>query len=157
LDTVTERTLFRLTTWGVVLLVALFAADPAMTQDASYSRMNSVKIRINIEDRAITATLEDNETVRDFVSLLPLTITLEDYASTEKIADLPRLSTEDAPTGIDPSVGDITYYAPWGNLAIFYRDFGYARGLVKLGTIDSGAEALDRPGSIRATIELIEK
>lgn len=24
----------------------------------------------------------------------------------------------------------ITYYAPWGNLAIFYRDFGYSAGLV---------------------------
>ncbi|MEH7502625.1 cyclophilin-like fold protein [Neobacillus drentensis] len=23
----------------------------------------------------------------------------------------------------DPSVGDFTYYSPWGNLAIFYRDF----------------------------------
>jgi hypothetical protein len=43
----------------------------------------------------------------------PLTLTLEDYASIEKISDLPeRLSTEDAPAGIDPAVGDITYYAP---------------------------------------------
>jgi hypothetical protein len=32
-------------------------------------------------------------------------------------------------------VGDITYYAPWGNLAIFYRDFGYSPGLVRLGHI----------------------
>ncbi len=30
-------------------------------------------------------------------------------------------------------------------------------GLVKLGMIDSGVEALDRPGRIRATIELMEK
>jgi hypothetical protein len=39
-------------------------------------------------------------------------------------------------------VGDITYYAPWGNLAIFYRDFGYSPGLVRLGRIDSGIETL---------------
>ncbi|ELZ92649.1 cyclophilin-like fold protein [Haloferax sulfurifontis] len=38
--------------------------------------------------------------------------------------------------GVDPEVGDITYYAPWGNLAIFYREFGYASGLVKLGHIE---------------------
>lgn len=48
------------------------------------------------------------------MGLLPLTLTLEDYASTEKISDLPkRLSTQGAPAGIDPSVGDVTYYAPW--------------------------------------------
>lgn len=41
---------------------------------------------------------------------LPLTLTLKDYAGTEKISDLPkRLSTEGAPSGSDPSVGDITY------------------------------------------------
>ncbi|GAA4730631.1 hypothetical protein GCM10023216_23110 [Isoptericola chiayiensis] len=28
------------------------------------------------------------------------------------------------------------YYAPWGNLAIFYRDFGHAPGLVRLGAFD---------------------
>jgi hypothetical protein len=117
-----------------------------------------VKIRIKVQGAAISATLENNRTARDFVSLLPLTITLKDYASTEKIANLPRkLNTKDAPAGIDPSVGDITYYAPWGNLAIFYKDFGYSTGLVKLGSIDAGMAALSRPGSLRATIELIGK
>jgi hypothetical protein len=42
-----------------------------------------------------------------------------------------------APEDHDPEVGDITYYAPWGNLAIFYRDFDHSRGLVKLSSIDS--------------------
>lgn len=36
------------------------------------------------------ATLDDTETTKDFASLLPLPLTLEDYASTEKISDLPR-------------------------------------------------------------------
>jgi hypothetical protein len=75
-----------------------------------------MKIRLILEDRVITATLIDSKTTRDFISLLPLTLTLEDYAGTEKISDLPkRSSTEDVPSGSDPSVGDITYYAPWGN------------------------------------------
>ena len=102
-----------------------------------------MKIRLDIEGTALTATLEDNETARDFASLLPLALTLEDYAATEKISDLPqRLSTTGAPAGTAASVGDIAYYAPWGNLAIFYRDFGYSKGLIKIGTIDTGMEAL---------------
>jgi hypothetical protein len=103
------------------------------------------------------ATLADNKTAQDFVSLLPLTLTLEDYAGTEKISYLPqKLSTNDAPPGSDPAIGDITYYAPWGNLAIFYRDYGYASGLVILGKIDNGTESLSVPGSVRVTIELID-
>jgi hypothetical protein len=102
-----------------------------------------MKIRIKVKDQEMTATLINSKVTQDFVALLPLTLTLEDYAGTEKISDLPkRLSTEEAPLGSDPSVGDITYYAPWGNLAIFYRDFGYASGLMILGKIDSGMEVL---------------
>jgi len=86
-------------------------------------RTNTMKIRLTVNGKAFTVTLVDNATARDFLALLPMTVTLEDYAQTEKIAYLPRkLSTAGAPAGSDPSVGDITYYAPWGNLAIFYRD-----------------------------------
>ncbi|MBS0521182.1 MAG: hypothetical protein JSR90_20950 [Proteobacteria bacterium] len=102
-----------------------------------------MKIRIVAAGRALTAELEDSAAARDFAALLPLDLTLSDYNRTEKIADLPRrLSIEGAPKGIDPTVGDIAYYAPWGNLAIFYRDFGYSRGLVRLGRLEGDAEGL---------------
>jgi hypothetical protein len=112
-----------------------------------------MKIRIHVQRTQITATLEDNETASDFVSLLPLTLTLKDYSATEKISDLPkRLSTQGAPPGVEPSIGDITYYAPWGNLAIFYKDFGYSPGLIKIATIESGIEAFQGRGSLKATV-----
>jgi hypothetical protein len=90
--------------------------------------------------------------------MLPITLTLTDYASTEKVSDLPRrLSTEGAPEGITPTAGDITYYAPWGNLAIFYKDFGYSRGLIKLGRIEADIGALRDAGPMQATIKLTER
>jgi hypothetical protein len=129
------------------------AAIPA-PQRSNQQKVSTMKIRITIEGTPITATLAENATSRDFVSLLPLTLTLKDYASTEKISDLPkRLSTQGAPAGVDPSVGDIAYYAPWGNLAIFHKDFGYSEGLIKLGTIDAGVEVFRRTGSFEVTIE----
>jgi len=113
-----------------------------------------MKIRLRVGGKVLDATLSDNATSRDFYSLLPLTLTLDDYASSEKIYYLPnKLSTQGAPAGWDPVVGDITYFAPWGNLAIYYKDFGYARGLIKLGRIDSSLEALQVPGSVPVTIE----
>jgi hypothetical protein len=102
-----------------------------------------MKIRVITVDQTFTAVLEDSDAARDFAALLPIELPLKDYNRTEKIADLPkRLSTKGAPEGIDPAVGDITYYAPWGNLAIFYRDFGYSRGLVRLGRLEGGVESM---------------
>jgi hypothetical protein len=143
---------------GIFISVfSIVTISEAQTMKSGKERADSMKIRLKVGDTVLTATLIDSATTRDFISLLPLTLTLKDYAGTEKISDLPkRLSTEDAPSGSDPSVGDITYYAPWGNLAIFYRDFGYSSGLVILGKIDSGIEVLNVPGSVRVTIGLIK-
>ncbi|MBT2621235.1 cyclophilin-like fold protein [Chryseobacterium sp. ISL-6] len=70
--------------------------------------------------RTLTATLDDNPTTRDFIALLPLMVKLDDYASSEKIFyPSKKLSTQNAPAGTDPNLGDITYYGPWGNIAIF--------------------------------------
>jgi hypothetical protein len=117
---------------------------------------SDVELRLIIGETVLRATTLDSETTRDFISLLPLTLTLSDYAQTEKITDLPRrLSTAGAPDGADPDVGDITYYAPWGNLAIFYRDASRANGLVKLGSIESGVDELaTMSGDFTVTIEL---
>ncbi len=119
---------------------------------------HTMKIRFTISGKAATATLIDSPTARDFIALLPLALKMEDYASTEKVSYLPKkLTTQGAPAGIDPDVGDITYYAPWGNLAIFYRDFGYSTGLIKLGRFDHGIEAFDVRGSFDVTIEAVSK
>ncbi len=118
------------------------------------SEHSSMKVRLIVNNRPLSATLVDSPTTRDFVTLLPLTVTLEDYANNEKIAYLSRKLTEkDAPEGMDPSEGDITYYAPWGNLALFYRDFVYAKGLIKLGSLDEGTELFKTSGSLTVTIE----
>jgi len=53
-------------------------------------------------------------------------------------------------------VGDAPYYSPRGNPAIFYRDFGDSAGLVKLGRVEGGVEALRRAGDLRATITRAE-
>jgi hypothetical protein len=125
---------------------------------AVHSESNTMKFRMTINGKETTATLTDSPTSRDFVALLPLTLKLDDYASTEKIAYLPKkLSTQGAPAGIDPDIGDITYYAPWGNLAIFYRNFAYSVGLIKIGHLDTGVEALEARGSLNVTIEAIGK
>jgi hypothetical protein len=117
-----------------------------------------MKISMTIEGgEVITATLADTPAARDFAALLPLDLLLTDYASTEKISDLPRrLDTAGTPPGFTPSAGDVAYYAPWGNLAMFHKDFRYSRGLVRLGKIDAGVELLRRPATLQVMIERIK-
>jgi hypothetical protein len=106
--------------------------------------MEDIRIKLTFNNEEVIVNMYDNPTSKDFLSLLPLTLTFEDYAGTEKISyPSNKLSTEEAPSGIDPAIGDFTYYAPWGNLAIFYKDFGYSNGLIKLGKIESGIEKLE--------------
>ena len=136
---------------ATALLLAVTCASAA---NRSTREMN---IKITIAGQIITATLEESDSARDFFAMLPLTLPFEDYAETEKIAYLPRqLTTLGAPKGMDPDVGDISYYAPWGNLAIFYRDFGYSTGLIKLGRIESGLSHLTTTSAASITIETIE-
>lgn len=142
----------------VLPLIGLASTSSAAQPVPSNTEVKIMKIRLTINGKSTTATLDDNPTARDFLALLPLTLMLEDYASTEKIAYPPRkFSTQGAPVGIDPEVGDITYYAPWGNLALFYRDFGYSPGLIRLGRFDADVDMIRTKGSLKATIEAVGK
>ncbi len=129
--------------FAFILLIAVWSGAANVIAEDPGSKELTMKIRITAGDKVLTATMYDNATSRDFMELLPLTLTLKDYAGTEKVSDLPKkLSIKGAPAGTDARAGDITLYSPWGNLAIFYRGFGYAGGLVTMGRIDSGLEQL---------------
>jgi hypothetical protein len=140
------------------LILVTYYAMTAYSGNNEAGEVSRMKIRIKVGETVLTATMLNTETSRDFISLLPLTVRMKDYSGTEKISDLPRrLSTKNAPSGCDPSVGDVTYYSPWGNLAIFYKDFGYSNGLIKLGSFDGGIEKLGSvKGDFEAVFELID-
>jgi hypothetical protein len=135
------------------LIFVTFYAVTSYSGNNEAGEASKMKIRIKVGETVLTATMLNTETSRDFISLLPLTLRMKDYSGTEKISDLPRrLSTKNSPSGCDPSVGDLTYYSPWGNLAIFYKDFGYSNGLIKLGSLDGEIEKL---GSIKGDFEAV--
>lgn len=118
--------------------------------------VSSLNVNITIGDRTITATMEDNAAARDFLSRLPLEITLNDYNNTtEKIFyPDPALTTEGVTRGCAPTPGDITIYAPWGNVAIFCKSWSHSNDLIKIGRINgNGIEALSIAGDIPVKIE----
>ena len=118
-----------------------------------------MKIRLTVGDRALTATLSNNETTRDFVSLLPLTLTMNDLFGREKFTHLPRALSEKGERKHTYEIGEVIYWSPGPDVAIYYKQDGDKipnPGTIVLGKIDSGVETLNVPGSLKVKIELIE-
>jgi hypothetical protein len=104
--------------------------------------------------------LIDGKTSRDFISLLPLTLTMNDLFGREKFAPLPRALSEAGRRTHAYEVGDVGYWSPGGDVAIYYRQDGEKipePGIIMIGKIDAGAEALNVPGSVKVTVEPVSK
>ena len=126
--------------------------------NTSHVKPQTMKIRLKVEDKVITATLSDSETTRDFVSLLPLTLTMKDLFGREKFAHLPRAISEEGKRTHNYEIGQVAYWSPGPDVAVFYRNDGEKipnPGIIIIGKIDSGVEALDLVGSIKVAVELV--
>jgi len=117
----------------------------------------NVKIRIKVADKQVIATVAKNETARDFVSLLPLKVSMNDLFGREKYGDLPKALSEKGPRQKRYEVGDIAYWSPEHQFAIYYHQDGESippPGIIPIATIDAGTEAFNVPGSVKVAIEL---
>lgn len=113
----------------------------------------AMHIQVNANGNITVFELNDSRSASDLFAQLPLNIKVEDYSDNEKIFFPPqKLRTKDTPQA-NARRGTLAYYAPWGDVVMFYKDFGSARGLYELGHAISGLEFIqDLSGSI-----LIEK
>ena len=104
------------------------------------------RIRLIIGDRVAIATLEDTAAARDFAAMLPMTMSMRDLLGREKPGRLPRsLGLDGARREYRYQVGEIAYWPPGNDIAIFYADDGQAipqPGLVRLGTVDAGLDVI---------------
>lgn len=142
---------------ALMLAVSLAAAAVASGGQAASERSQSMKINIRIAGKDVTATLADNETACDFISLLPLNLSMNDLFGREKFAHLPKALSEKGPRTHSYQVGDIAYWSPAHDVAIYYRQGGESipsPGIISIGKIDSGAEAFNVPGSVNVTVEV---
>lgn len=117
----------------------------------------AARIRITFGNQKVIVGVYSNPAGKDFLSLLPLEAEFKDYAGIEKITYLPRKLNTSGSTTARQMPGDFTYYAQWGNLAVFYIGSGSDGQLYTLGRIESGKEKLaGMSGSFTARIERLE-
>lgn len=130
---------------------------PPEPAETSPKQADPMKIKLRIKDTVLTATLTDSKTTRDFVSLLPITLPMNDLFRREKYGHLPRSLSEGGERTQSYEIGEVVYWSPGPDVAIFYRHDREAipdPGIIVLGKIDSGVEALNVDSSVKVTIEL---
>ncbi|OOF61311.1 cyclophilin-like fold protein [Rodentibacter sp. Ppn85] len=109
-----------------------------------------MKVKITLDSGVYSGVLEDNPTAQSFWQQLPLESTLENYCHNEKILYPPhKLNVQNAPSRYAAKSGDITYYAPWGNVAMFFEQGEDAVGLIYLGKFNGDLTALSRSTRIK--------
>lgn len=99
----------------------------------------------------------DTPTTRDFVSLLPFTMQLEEFAGREKIGDPPRELDVEGTPGSDPEDGDLIYFTPWGNLGFYYdtSGVGYSDATPHLGTYQASEEQLSALEGQQVSVQVV--
>jgi hypothetical protein len=141
---------------GATASLGLHSVARAQTKASSDRKGTAMRLRFVFADQDFTATLEDNPSARDLFSMLPLDLKITDYSTNEKIAYLPRKLTEEGAGRFSgEAVGDLCYYAPWGNLAMFHGPYRWSRGLIRLGRLDHGAKPLLVRGKHPLRVEII--
>lgn len=115
-----------------------------------------MKVIITVNGTKLRATLLDNPSAKDLASMLPLRLRLEDYGSNEKIGYLPRkLTTAGSAPFSNETIGDLAYYAPWGNFIFYYGPYRYSQGVIRLGKMIDDMAPLLHEGVSEVRIELL--
>lgn len=98
-------------------------------------------IQVEGNGHTIVFDLNNSPAARNFYDQLPLTIQVEDYGGNEKIFYPPeKLETGDTPLTAGGEAGGLAYFASWGDVVMYYGNYGPYSGLYELGTAVSGSE-----------------
>ena len=132
------------------LIFLITACNSIYGDSATMNTLNNyVNLRINNKEYKLI--LYDNDTARDFLRMLPLTITMNDLNSNEKYHNLSTTFTTKSERAGSIKRGDFMLY---GNncLVLFYESFSTSYSYTKIGYIENTDGLKDSLG--RGSIEI---
>ena len=131
---------------GVAVSFALeSAAGPAPGKEEADRTKEAETMRISVTASGNTVLFElnDSRAAKALYAQLPLTAEIEDFSTNEKVFYPPdKLDTAETPLA-DAGKGTLAYYAPWGDVVMFYDRFGSGGGLYALGQAVSGEDLIE--------------
>ena len=133
-------------------LIFIMTACNSIYGDSS-AMMNTLNnyVNLRINNKEYKLILYDNDTARDFLKMLPLTITMNDLNSNEKYHNLSSALTTKSERVGSIKIGDFMLY---GNncLVLFYESFSTSYSYTKIGYIENTDGLKDSLG--RGSIEI---
>ena len=111
-------------------------SPPENTKDTNEKESNMENIKVNINGKIYNANFEDNETVKEFLKILPQEFTMNELNGNEKYIYMDTTLPTNAINPKHINKGDIMLY---GNncLVIFYKSFNTSYSYTKIGHIDN--------------------
>ena len=137
---------------GILLIILLTSCTKNSTfnnidNEKAMNEENIEMVKIKINDNEYTINLEDNNTVKELLDILPLTINMNELNGNEFYAYLDNAFSVNKYNPKTINKGDVMLY---GNncLVIFYKSFDTSYSYTKIGHIDSLPELDDSSISV---------
>ncbi|MGN0033584.1 MAG: cyclophilin-like fold protein [Candidatus Limimorpha sp.] len=136
----------------VLLLFALSACSkdemPTETpgEDNNEATVMGNKMKITIGNATFTATLEDNDTAKELVEMLPMILQMCELNGNEKYHYLTSQLPTNASNHGTIHAGDIMLYGP-SCLVLFYKTFSTSYSYTRIGRIDNVANLAEAVGN----------
>ena len=136
------------------------SSDPLQTSELpAENNGSSTEIAMYFGDVKVTAVLDDSETTRAFLDLLPMTLEMRRYSDRQYYAAIDALP-ENGKSIPDFENKDVTYYTTGKSLAIFFGNADYSSqgDLIRMGKITSDLSLFETiDDSVTVTIALAER
>jgi hypothetical protein len=109
-------------------------------------------IHVQIGEKVFTARLEDNETAKAFLAMLPLKLEMRDLHDNEKVIELPKKLPGEASDPGTIREGDLMIWSS-RSLVLFYKTFPTTYSYFRLGRIEdtTGLAAAVGDGTVTVT------
>lgn len=133
---------------------AISSQDGNMTE----LKMSDMVIRITSDDSSATFQLYDTEAAKGLYRQLPLKLELENFREAQWMFYPPeKLSVTDSEAYHDGKKGELSYYAPWGDVFMLYEDFYAGDEMHRLGVCLDGIDNIaEMSGSVQISAETSE-
>lgn len=125
--------------------------------DNMNNQSKEIKINLIVNNKTFSATLEDNGTTRELISMFPMTLNMSDLNSNEKYNYLDSRLTTNSTSPRRINAGDIKLYGS-NCLVVFYESFNTTYSYTNLGKVDNANAFVDElgRGGVTITFEIAE-
>lgn len=121
------------------------------------NQSEDIKINLIVNNKTFSATLNNNETVKELISMFPMTLHMSDLNANEKYHYLDSSLVTNSSNTRRINAGDIKLY---GNncLVVFYDSFNTSYSYTDLGKVDNVEGFISElgRGNVTMTFELVD-